>query len=129
MKSLKILFSVLLLAVIAPSCESDDPLATVKYQINGLDNSVTQIKYDMVGGTINVTSINQFGGGGDSKSISVNILPFTAHLEAAVNNNTATDKTYNLIIYVNGVAKANYNLNVPANSVGTGEVEFVVEAD
>ncbi len=130
MKSLKILFSILVLAVITISCGAeDDPLASVKYQIVGLDTSVTQIKYDVLGGTVDVSNTNEFGGGSDSRTVAINILPFTAHLEAAVNNNTATAKNYDLIIYVDGVAKANYNLNVPANSIGTGEVEFVVEAD
>lgn len=130
MKSLKILFSILFLTFITISCGvDDDPLASVKYQIVGLDTSVTQIKYDVLGGTVDVSNTNEFGGGSDSRTLSINILPFTAHLEAAVNNNTATAKNYDLIIYVDGVAKANYTLNVPANSIGTGEVEFVVEAD
>jgi hypothetical protein len=129
MKSLKTLFSVLLLAILVSSCENDEPLAKVRYQINGLDNSVTQIKYDVIGGTVNVTNLNDFGGGSDSRTLSINILPFTAHLEVAANNNTANAKNYNLIIYVDGVAKANYNLSVPANSVGSGEVEYIVEAN
>lgn len=129
MKSIKALFSLFLFTILISSCTNDDPLAKVKYQINGLDSSITQIKYDAIGGTVNVTSINQFGGSGDSKTLNINLLPFTAKLEVAANNTTGTAKIYNLIIYVDGVAKASYDLNVAANSVASGQVQYIVEAD
>ncbi len=82
MKRLKILFSVLLLAIVFSSCESDDNrLATVKYQIIGLDSSITLIKYNGSESVVTVTNANNFADGSDSKTIPVNFLPFETKLE------------------------------------------------
>lgn len=129
MKSLKTVLSLLLVTILISSCTNDDPLARVKYTINGYDSYITQIKYDVIGGTVNVEQPDDFGNGSDSRSLSINILPFDAKLEVSVNNPTTTNKIYNLIIYVDGVAKATYDLNVAASSSAIGEVAYTVEAD
>ena len=129
MKNLKVLFSVFAFTILTISCTNDDPLASVKYQINGFDSSVTQIKYDVFGGTITVADPQDFANGGDTRKLDINVLPFDAKLQVAANNTTANNKVYNLIIYVDGVAKANFDLNVPANSTASGVVEYTVEAE
>ncbi|MGV3695647.1 hypothetical protein [Flavobacterium sp.] len=129
MKSLKIFACFVLFFTILTSCTNDDPLAKVKYQINGYDASVSQIKYAVLGGTVTTTDPDEFGNGSDTRKLDINILPFTAKLEVAVNNNTPTNKEYNLIIYVDGVAKASYDLDVPAMGAASGLVEYVVEAN
>lgn len=129
MKNLKVLFSVFMFTFLAISCTNDDPLAKVKYKINGFDSSITQIKYNVFGGTVTVADPQDFANGGDSRTQDINVLPFDAKLQVAASNTTASDKTYNLIIYVDGVSKANFNLVVPANSTASGEVLYTVEAD
>ena len=126
MKTIKVLFAVFLFTTLISSCESDDPLASVKYQIAGYDNAITMIKYNGLAGNINVSNPNDFGNGGDSKKLAVNVLPFTAKLEVGAGNPTAVNKIYNLKIFVNGVEKANYDLNVAAGSSAAGSVEYIV---
>jgi hypothetical protein len=130
MKTIKVLFSILILTIIT-SCSGDDPLATVKYQISGLDGSVAEIKYkNAFNGTTDILTngdITKFAGGSDSKSIGVNFTPFDADLVVSVNNTSGSVKHYTLVIYQNGVAKASTNYDAPANSISTGEVEYTVE--
>lgn len=126
MKKLKVLFPILLMAILITSCQNDDPLASVKYQIVGFDNSISQIKYNDFNGTsVDVTNLNNFRDG--AKKLSVNTLPFTAKLQITVGNATDVNKSYQLKIFVNGKEKANSNLTVQAESSATGAVEFVVE--
>jgi hypothetical protein len=131
MKTIKILFSVILLATVSLSCSGDDPLATVKYQITGLDASVAEIKYkNAFDGTTDILTngdINKFNGGKDSKSIAVNFTPFDADLVVIVNNTSGSVKHYTLVIYQDGVAKASTNYDAPANSISTGEVDYTVQ--
>lgn len=129
MKKLKVLFSIFLFATLITSCESDDPLASVKYQIVGFDNSISQIKYNVIGGTIDVTDRNDFGNGSDSRKLSINILPFTARLQVTAGNATTVNKTYQLKIFVDGNQKGNYDLIVPAESSATGSIEYVVNTN
>jgi hypothetical protein len=131
MKNLKILFSVFLLAVFVISCSSsssDDNSTTVKYQISGLDNAVVQIKYKKADGSIEtLTDFQAFGGGTDSKTVSVSNLPFNATLEVTVNNTTPNTKNYTLVIFVNDVAKDFNGVSVPPMTITTGSVDFVAE--
>lgn len=131
MKTLKILFSVLLVSVFTVSCSSDDDNSTkVKYEIVGLDNSVTEIKYKKGNGSIEtVTDFEAFANGGSTKTVSVSTFPFTADLEVTVNNTTSNNKTYTLVIYVNGASTAFTPFVVPANATVTNDVEFLIESD
>lgn len=131
MKNLKSLFSVVLLSVFALSCSSDDDNSTkVKYEIIGLDNTVTQVQYKKGNGSIEtVTNFEDFAGGNESKTVSVSTYPFTADLEVTVNNITAASKNYTLIIYVNGEAMDFTPFVVPANTIATGSVDFLIESD
>lgn len=130
MKILKSLFSLLLLAVVFSSCESDDPLAKVKYQIVGYDNSITQIKYKAAADiTVTLTDANDFGNGKDSKTLDINILPMDAKLEVAANNPTNSVKHYILKIFVQNQEKASYNLDIPSMSSASGSVSYTVPAN
>lgn len=131
MKTLKILFSVLLLSVFVVSCSSDDDNSTkVKYEIVGLDNSITEIEYKKGNGSmVTVTDFEDFAGGNDSKTVSVSDYPFTANLEVTVNNTTASSKVYTLVIYVDGEAADFTPFAVPANATSTGFVDFVIESE
>ncbi len=129
MKSVKFLFPILLLALVISSCSSSSSSNStkVKYQISGLDNSVVNIRfYDAAGSLNELTDYTQFGGGGDSKTISLTSKPFDALLQVGVNNTGATVKTYVLVIYVDNVVKSSYNLSVPASTNTSGLVEFTV---
>lgn len=131
MKNLKILFSVLALAVIASSCSSDSDNSTkVKYQIVDIDNSITQIKYKKGdGSTVTLTDYADFAGGGDSKTISVNDLPFTASMEVTAQNTTSQTKIYTLAIYVDGEGVDLQGMSVPPNATSTGVIDFVVQSE
>lgn len=130
MKSLKILFSVLLLAVVFSSCESDDgSLATVKYQITNIDNSITRIKYNGPTSVITVIDQSKFADGGDSKKFGINFKPFEAKLEVDATNTTAAAKHYVLVIYVNNEQKASYNFDVAPNSSSNGTVTHTITAN
>ncbi len=115
MKTLKILFSVCLFSIFAVSCSDDENNSTkVKYEIVGLDNTVTQIKYTK---------------GNGSKTVSVTTYPFTANLEVTVNNVTSASKTYTLVIYVDGESVDFTPFVVPANTTVTSDVDFLIESD
>ncbi len=131
MKNLKTLFSVVLLSVFAFSCSSDDDNSTkVKYEIVGLDNLVTEIKYKKGNGSVEtVNDFEDFAGGNDSKTVSVSDYPFTATLEVTANNTSSSTKTYTLAITVNGTPEDFTPLVVPANSTVTAVVDFVVETE
>ena len=130
MKSLKILFSILLLAVVFSSCSNDDNrLATVKYQIVGLDSSISQIKYNGSTSAITIINPNDFADGSDTKKIPINFLPFLTKLEVTATNTTSAVKHYVLAIYVDNVSSASYNLDVPANSTASGETSFNILAN
>ena len=131
MKTLKILFSVFAFSIFAFSCSSDDDNSTkVKYEIVGLDNTVTEIKYKKGNGSIEtVTDFEAFAGGGDSKTVSVSTFPFDADLEVTVNNVTSASKTYTLVIYVDGEAMDFTPFVVPANATVTSTVDFLIESD
>ncbi|WP_284651574.1 hypothetical protein [Flavobacterium terrisoli] len=131
MKTLKILFSVLLLSVFVTSCSSDDDNSTkVKYEIVGLDSSVTEIKYKKGNGSVvTLNNFEDFAGGNSSKTVSVSDYPFTANLEVTANNTSSSTKTYTLAITVNGVPEDFTPLVVPANSTATAVVDFVIETE
>jgi len=131
MRSLKALLPVLVLSILLSSCTNDDPLAKVKYQISGFDNSITQIKYNIVGGgSITVTNLSDFGnGGGDSRTLNAYLLPFDAKLEVAANNATSANKQYVLKIIVDNQTKASYTIDVPPGGSSSGEVTYTVEAN
>ena len=130
MKNLKILFSVLLLSIFALSCSSDSSGGTkVKYQINGIDDTITQVNYKNGDGNIISATANQFGGNSDSKTVKVpdSELPFTAQMNISANNTTATVKHYDLLIYVNGEVKAETNFSAPPNATSSsGTVSFII---
>ena len=128
MKNLKILFSVLVLSVFVISCSNDDDNSTkVKYEISGIDSSVTQIKYKKGNGSVvTITDFEEFG---DSKTVSVTDYPFTANLEVTVNNTTSASKAYTLIVNVDGEPADFTPFVVPANATATGVVDFVVETE
>ena len=128
MKNLKNLFSVILLSIFVISCSNDDDDSTkVKYEISGIDSSVTQIKYKKGNGSIEtITDFEEFG---DSKTVSVSDYPFTADLEVTINNTTGASKAYTLIINVDGEPAAFTPLVVPANTISTGVVDFVIETE
>lgn len=131
MKSLKTLFSVLLLCAVFSSCTSDDTtLATIKYQVAGLDSYITKIKYNGSTSEVTVTDPNKFANGSDTKKVPTSFLPFQAKIAVDVNNTTASAKHYTLVIYVNGVAKDSYDFDVPANSMASsGNVIYTVLAE
>lgn len=131
MKTLKVLFSALLLAAFTISCSSDDDNSTkVKYQIVGIDNAITEIKYKKANGsTETLTDYTDFAGNGDSKTISINNFPFTADLEVTVNNTTNTTKTYSLAIFVDGEVEDLTAFSVPAMSTATGEVDLLIATE
>ena len=131
MKTLKILFSILLLSVFIISCSSSGDNSTkIKYQINGLDDSVTKIIYTKGNGSIvTVTNADDFAGGADSKTTSVSNFPFMANLEVTVFNNSSAVKNYDLIIYVNGEAIGINNFSAPPTGTSTGSITFNVVSD
>jgi len=128
MKAVKVILFIFCMSLFASSCTNDEPLAKVKYQITGLDSSVAEIRYtNALGGTTIITDFNKFSGGKDSKTLSVNFIPFDSYIQVSVNNSTSTIKNYILVIYVNGVVKASSSLVAPPTSITTGEVNFTVE--
>jgi len=132
MKTLKMLFSALLLSILTISCSSsdDEDSVKVKYQIVGIDNAVTEIEYKKGNGSIEtLTDFEDFAGGGDTKTVTVSDFPFTANLEVTVNNTTNTVKTYTLAIYVDNQPADFTALSIPANSTSTGSVDFVITSD
>lgn len=132
MKTLKIVFSALLLSVFFISCSSsdDDNSTKVKYQIVGIDNAITEINYKKGNGSVEtVTNFQSFAGGADSKTVSVSNFPFTADLEVTVSNTTNATKTYTLAILVDNQPADFTAFSVPANATATGSVDFVVQTD
>lgn len=118
----------MLVSVFVASCSSDDDNGTkVKYEISGIDNAVTQIKYKKGNGSI--VTLNDYNSFGSSKTVKVSDYPFTANLEVTVNNTTGSAKAYTLIIYVDGEAADFTPLVVPSNATSTGVVDFVVESE
>ena len=101
MKAVKVILLIFYMSLFASSCTNDEPLAKVKYQIIGLDSSVAEIRYiNALGGTTIITDYTKFSGGKDSKTLSVNFIPFDSFIKVSVNNSTSTIKNYNLVIYV-----------------------------
>ncbi len=131
MKNLKILFSVILLSAFVISCSNDDDNSTkVKYEIVGIDNSITEIKYKKGNGSVEtLTDFEDFAGGNDSRTVSVSDYPFTASLEVTVNNTSLSSKTYTLAISVDGNPEDFTPLVVPANSTATATVDFLIETE
>lgn len=132
MKTLKVLFSALLLSVFTISCSSsdDDDSVKVKYQIVGIDNAITEIEYKKGNGSVETeTNFQDFAGGGDSKTVSVSDFPFTANLEVTVNNTTNAVKTYTLAIYVDNEPADFTAFSIPANTTATGTVDFLIASD
>jgi hypothetical protein len=130
MKNLKILFSVLLLAVFVISCSSDsDNSPKVKYQIAEIDNSITEIRYTKSNGDTQIlTDWTEFAGtNGDSKTVNASDIPFNAELQITVNNVTPSVKTYTLVIYVDGEIADFTPMSVPPMTTTTGEVDYIVE--
>lgn len=128
MRTLKNLFSVLILATFVISCSSsgDGNTTKVKYQISGIDNLITQIKYTKGNvTTVIVTNYNNFGGGTDSKTTSVN-RPFIANLEVTVNNTSSSSRYYTLSIYVDDMLYHATGLTVPPGTISTGVANYVV---
>lgn len=128
MKTLKNLFAMLVMASTVISCSgsSDTNTTKVKYQIGGIDNFITQIKYTNGNvSTVTVTNINNFGGGTDTKITSVN-RPFIANLEVTVNNTSSSSKYYTLSIYVDDILYKAVGLTVPPNAISTGVANYIV---
>lgn len=128
MKAVKVILFIFCMSLFATSCTNDEPLAKVKYQITGLDSSVAEIRYkNALGGTTIITDFNKFSNGKDSKTLSVNFIPFDSYIKVSVNNSTSTIKNYNLVIYVDGVNKATTPLNAAPTSITTAELNYLVE--
>lgn len=128
MKAVKFILFFFCISLIASSCTNDEPLAKVKYQITGLDSSVAEIRYKNAMGAITViTDFNKFSGGNDSKTISVNFIPFESYLKVSVNNTSSSIKNYNLVINVGGVNKATTSLIAAPTSITTAELNYTVE--
>lgn len=128
MKAFKVTLFIFFISLFASSCTNDDPLAKVKYQITGLDSSVAEIRYNnALGGVTIITDFNKFSGGKDSKTLSVNFIPFDSYLKVSVNNTSSSIKNYTLVIYVDGVNKASTPLNAAPNSITTAELNYTVE--
>ena len=131
MKAIKFLL-ILSLVIILQSCSQDksetsQSATEIKYQILGLDNAISNIKYkDANSNLIEVTDYNQFNNGLDNKTISITTKPFNATMEVNVDNITTSTKVYNLFIYENNVVKAQSTFNIQPMSTSLKILSFVV---
>ena len=131
MKTIKFLL-ILSLVIIFQSCSQDksetsQSATEIKYQILGLDNAISIIKYkDANSNLIEVTDYNQFNNGLDNKTISITTKPFNATMEVNVDNITTSTKVYNLFIYENNVVKAQSTFNIQPMSTSLKILSFVV---
>ena len=123
-----VLLVLLSFALLAASCKknSDTPSTTVEYQITPMNNYFTQITYtDKTGNDMIITDPTLFVNG--SKTISITEKPFTARIEAKINNTSVTSINYTLVISVNGEVKKYQNVSAPAAGMNTSSIEYTME--
>jgi len=129
MRSTRKLLSLILVIVLLGSiaCKKESSIVNVvEYKIEDIDNYFTVIKYqNEEGKTVLLTDPADFPGG--SQIISVNTRPFTAVLEAKVDNTTNATRNYMLSIIVDGKTMVFENLQVLPFASASADVRYVVQ--
>jgi hypothetical protein len=116
----KLISSMFLIGIIltANSCKKSPADPVVEYQISPADNYITEMRYNGLSGTLTtVTDLSLFVDG--KLDIAIPQKPFTAKFEATVNNTTAYQMPYSIVIYVDGQIKTYAQFTVPPHSINT----------
>ena len=113
--------------ILSLSCKKESNIVNViEYKIDDFDNYFSIIKFqDADGKTVILDDPADFPGG--SEIISVNTRPFTAVLEAKVDNTTNATRNYMLSIIVDGKTMVFENLQVMPFSTATADVRYIVQ--
>ena len=128
MRTIRLLLMLVIAIAVLPiiSCsKKEGPTSVIQYEIEDFDNYFTLVKYsDEAGNMVTIDNPANFPGG--TKTISVNAKPFTAVLEAKVNNTTNATRNYVLRIIVDGKIMTFENLQVMPFTIGSATAQFTV---